>query len=317
MKEINNVLSIDCDLMFECDEYSKYTIHSLEPGLAWEVLELISKKKGVNIDINIEVLKSVARVFDKCKNAKFRLINEHDEIIDIMKEYNCKDATVYNYDHHHDITYGNNDSELSLENWVRHGKKLGIINEYHWVHRPMSDIRVDSPFSFYKTCLNDVKTKNMNEIDLVVICISKHFTPKKYWDSLPNTLLSYKSINGWQEITPSSVPLEESKKLKTYSIDGTAPIPDRAFKKGKSYILLEDKNVSIFSLDNKTCMFSIIDVVKYLLEDKKELIIDYIVGIRNENYIKRLVRHFCIVSEDIAENVATIKFKGGKNWVEE
>ncbi|MGL5714323.1 MAG: hypothetical protein ACRCX2_14980 [Paraclostridium sp.] len=305
---INNVLSIDCDIAFECDEYAKYMNYDLEPELAWEVVELIAKRKNVNIDINIDALKSIIWAFKRCTRAKFRLIEEHDHIIEIMKSYNCQQSTVYNYDHHHDITYGNDDNELNIENWVRFGKKLGLIGDYHWINRPMSDIRFESLFKYYRTCLDDVNIDNMNEIDLVVICISKHFTPRKYWDSLPNTLLSYKDINGWQEVTPNTLPYDKIQNMDTYLIDGTMPNVDRLFRKDNGYVVLEDKNISMFSLDKKIDIFTIKSVVDYLLDDYNELIVDYIVGSKNEIYINRLLRNYKIISDITNNNVRQIKF---------
>lgn len=68
-----------------------------------------------------------------------------------------------------------------MENWAKYGKSEELINEYHWLYHPSSDLRYDSPFYHTRDMVLDVPMDSLPEFDLVVVCLSKHFTPKKYW----------------------------------------------------------------------------------------------------------------------------------------
>ena len=191
---INNVLSIDLDSMYNCHTYAPYMNYDIDAEDAWKFIYHLEETKKYKIDTKID-FRAVSKVIEilnnKCSNAVVKIIDEHDEIIGVIENFDCKECNMYNIDYHHDITYGNDDSELNLENWVRHGKARRLIGKYHWICRPLSDIRVDSPFQYNRDILEDVKTELLPEIDLVVLCISHQFTPVKTYKALLNTLLSY------------------------------------------------------------------------------------------------------------------------------
>lgn len=312
------VLSIDIDSMFNGHTYHKHTNFNVSPSLSWDIIDMIkSEDNKIDTEIDRECLNMVANILEsKCKKAKFRYIEEHDEIYNIMKEYNCKNSTVYNVDAHLDIDYGNDNNELTIENWVLHCKNEHMLNEYHWICRPFSDIHTNVPFKYYRTCYTDVVVDNMKEIDLVVICTSKHFTPKKYWDSLPNILLSYKDIKGWQEVTPNTLDIDKIKDMKEYTIDGSLPNITRLFRKDNGYIVLEDRNISMLCLANNMDMFTIKHVVDYLLEEYGKLYIDYIIGSPNEVFIKRLIRNYQVGYNSISDsNIKSIEIKLIGEWL--
>lgn len=306
---MKNVLSIDLDVMFECEKYSKYMIHDIDHKKAWQVVDIVKQEKNFSTDINEKVYKKICEVLVKFPSAKFRIIQEHDEIIDVMKFYNVKDAAVYNMDFHHDVSYNNDDVELNIENWVKHGKNTGIIKEYHWLSRTMSEALQNPPFEYFRTNIEDLVVNKIECVDLVVICVSKHFTPYDYHNSLSNVLLSYRDIGGWQEVNPGAIDLEKLNEYDTYTIDGTSPDIKRIFRQGNSYIVLEDKNISMISFDNKMNIFSCKHVVDMLLSEYKELQIDYLVGIPNEKYIKRLIKNYEVISELEVYGIKQIKIK--------
>lgn len=192
-----NILSIDLDSMYDCHTYAQYMNYDIDAEDAWKFIYYLegTKKYGINTKIDFRALSKVIEILDnKCGNALIEIIDEHDEIVGIMEKHNSEESNMFNIDYHHDITYGNDDTELNLENWVRHSKARRLIDNYYWLCRPLSSIEVDSPFQYNRDCLEDVKVDLLPEFDLVVICISHQFTPMNTYKSLLNTLLSY--ING-------------------------------------------------------------------------------------------------------------------------
>lgn len=185
MKEVRSCLSIDIDVFFDCHKYAKYMEYNIDPIKAWKMIDVLGVKYEPSI---IAMNRVIDMLKEKCVNAEVVSIQEHDEIIEVLRDYECQEVTMYNVDNHHDITYGEDDTELNLENWVRHGKQDGLIGDYTWIHRPMSDIRLDSPFGFKRDCIEDISFDLIEEIDLVVICVSKHFTPPEYWNIIPKIL---------------------------------------------------------------------------------------------------------------------------------
>lgn len=302
---VRNVLSLDIDVLFECDEYARFMNYDLEPELAWDIVELIkSRGYSISLEPNIEALgKMISILEDKCKGAKVRIIQEHDEIVDIMKEFNCVKSSVYNFDFHQDIAYGNDDTQLNIENWSRHAKKLGLMDKYYWIHREMSDIRVDSPFLFNRDNLLDIDNSLLPEMDLVVICISHHFTPIKYWDIIPNILLE--AVRGdlrhFSEVTPTTLSPSLMEGLDDYLIDGTMPDIFRLFRSNDKQMFVavekadEGVAMSMISLSGKGNLFKMKEVVDKMLDEYGVVEFNYKDGIRNEVFIKRLVRYYKVI----------------------
>lgn len=296
-----NILSIDIDAFVPCHAYAKHMNFDVNAEIAWNIIDTI----GIDYSVNKDALSKCMEILEKkCQHAKVRIIGEHDEIIGVMQEFKCKDSTVYNIDYHHDLGYGNDDLELNIENWVRFAKEYNLMKDYHWIHRPLSDIRYSSPFYHTRTCLDDLDLNNMNEIDLVVICISHHFTPKKYWDAIPNVLLS--NIKGdlkhFQEVTPTTLSPNIFKGLNDYLIDGTMPEIYRLFRNGDCYLPIEKADegvaISMISLSGKGNLFTIKEVVDKMIDEYNIVEFNYKVGIRNEIFIKRLVRYYDIISRE-------------------
>lgn len=173
--------------MFNCHEYRELINYDIDPEKSWLMVEAL----GIDYDINNHTLDFIIDVINKkCNNSKVKVINEHNEIIDILIEEKLNDVDMYNIDNHHDITYHNDNSKANLENWVIHARNKNLIKNYNWVHTDVSDMCLDSPISFVHACYKDVNLDLIPNFDLVVLCISKHFTPMKYWVYLIDVLLS-------------------------------------------------------------------------------------------------------------------------------
>lgn len=302
------VLSIDIDACFNGHTYAKYMNYDLSPELGWKIVDLIaSEVSDIDLEPDVEAITIIQNILRlKAQGAVIRVIDEHDEIVDVMAEYRDEHFNdfdkldVYNIDAHHDLTYGNDDSELNIENWALHAKSKGLLGEYNWLHRPLSDIRVNSPISYKRDCLHDINPELMPEIGLVVLCVSKHFTPMKYWKSIINILLEEFPIGSYYEVhkdTLTESMIRSVNRFEDYLIDDSMPDTNRLFRCGKSFVVYEEYQnaVSMISLDGKGNLFGMKNVVDYLLDEYEKIRFDYKVGIRNEVYIKRLVKNYNIV----------------------
>lgn len=182
-----NILSIDIDILMDDHLYfQKHMVCDLSPRQSWQIIKWYDEKENTNLnyDYNEKCLEKILNIiFKKCKKAKVKSIKEHDEIIKVLEEYKVKDCKMFNLDAHHDITYGYNDRELNIENWVLHGIKNGIIKDYTWICRPDSNCP-NTPIYYGIKILDTMDDKDIDllpEFDLVVICTSKHFTPPQCW----------------------------------------------------------------------------------------------------------------------------------------
>lgn len=176
------ILSIDIDILFkDCFKYQNFIDTDLTAKQSWQVIEWKTGTQDYEIDMNcLNFIKNVIR--EKCKQSKFYVIEEHDEIIDIIKNTGKKYNIVTNFDYHHDISYLNDDSQLNIENWVKHGKNEDLIGGYLWVHQDSSEMCVSPPFNFLHSSWKELHLDNIKDFDIVVICVSPYFTPFKHWN---------------------------------------------------------------------------------------------------------------------------------------
>lgn len=176
------VLSIDLDWLFlDCPEYQKYMDCEVDWETSWRVIKAYLPDSDFKpCQDSLEYLKYILK--NSCKGAKVDIIEEHDEILDVMRRNNYKDAEIINFDHHHDISYGDDDHDLSIENWVLFGRKEGLIKEYVWIHQDNSKLCQHAAFKYLHESWKDtpVELFDKHKFDHVVICISKHFTPPEY-----------------------------------------------------------------------------------------------------------------------------------------
>lgn len=314
MKEIKNIMSIDIDVFFNGHTYRDFMKENVSAETAWKIIDLISKEKdSIDIEVDLNTLgKVIGIIKEKCGNAKLRIINEHNEIVDVMEEFKCEYSTMYNFDAHHDINYGEDNSECNLENWVLHSKNKGLIEEYNWIHRTLSDMCYSSPIKFNRNTIEDLDISPLPSMDLVVICISHYFTPINYWNIIPNLLSeAMRSPTAhFLEVTPKTISLERLKGLDDLLIDNTMPDIYRLFKNKDSWVIIErcDNNgvaISMVSFDNGN-MFYYKEVVDLMIKEYNYVEFNWVEGIRNEKFIKRLASNYNI----LISNKGYIKLKG-------
>lgn len=191
---IKNVLTIDIDFfMKDLIEYQQFVDDEIEnPSLAWDIAKMRYQKDFVVDEQALLWVKELIK--KKCDNVKrFCIIQEHDEIYHIMKSWGCVDSSCTNIDYHHDITYQQDDSKLNIENWVKYARKDNLIYSYLWIHQDGSEMCFDSPIQYIHYSWKDLTSKDIDlipEYDAVVFCVSKYFTPYKYWN-IAEELQSY------------------------------------------------------------------------------------------------------------------------------
>ena len=175
-----NILSIDIDFLSkDCLKYQSYIDDELTPEQSWKVIEWKTGTQDYDIDYeSLEFLKELLK--KKCKGAEHYLIREHDEILKILKLYG-KNNSITNIDFHSDITYGNGDVELNIENWVQFARKYSYIKDYLWICRDDSEINTLSPFNYMRSSWKDINIDGLSNYDVVIFCISHQFTPIKHW----------------------------------------------------------------------------------------------------------------------------------------
>lgn len=307
----------DIDICFkDCHKYQKYIDDELTPEQSWQVIEWKTGTQDYKPDIKtIEFIKKVLK--QKCKNAESYLIQEHDEIIGIIETLGNYHH-VTNFDYHHDITYGNDDTELTIENWVKWGRDKDLISNYLWVCQDSSEVCYYSPFNFKRTSWKDLSIDNLPEYDIVVFCISHQFTPPKYWN-IAQQLREYLHNEIKHEFVLCPEPTFDENKYPHYvGKDNKSIVKASAWYKYFGYYIngeLIDNVVwlSIIRLNGDVkeilgpCQKIISDILKYykvgFCWDK---------GYKTEKFIKRLICNHHIFKEyedDIQEHIILKKEK--------
>ena len=192
-KMVHNVLSIDIDILFnEMPIYEKYIDEDVSPSLSWDIVK--SRCKTNNEEVNFRPCAKTMRFIldilnNKCNNSSIFQIEEHNEIIDILRSQNARFCNIINLDNHEDVLYNIRRTELGIDNWVTHSVIENLCGFYWWIGREVSvktNNLITNRFSNYE----NVKIDSLPEFDVVVFCKSKHYTPKEWWH-LQENLFKY------------------------------------------------------------------------------------------------------------------------------
>ena len=320
---MKNILSLDIDLLFEGETFAKYIQHDIDAEDSWNCINLLNNTDKYDIDLNINerALKKMQDIIHrKCKNSKVYIIQEHDEILPILKAEGM-DNTVWNFDFHHDITYGGDDTKCNIENWARHGYAKGYIKEYHWVCRPMSEPCEHNIMPYTKDNLEDITMKVLPMFDVIVICVSHHFTPRHQWNLLPLWLQQQCSkfhLNYFKETTKCLLPkdLFEGKDMEDYLYGEDLPNIFRVWKYKSCYVILEEDGYNL-SIINKGKGFGIgvcKEVVDYVIKTYGYATFTWDCRIRNSVLIERLLKNYKELdqwTEKDNDFIVSVKFTKG------
>ena len=185
---MKNIMSLDIDFFFtEMNTYQKYMDNDLTPRQSWQLVKWRAERDGKKLsfepcNLSLEYIKNV--LMNRCKGAKVVLITEHDEIIRVLEKEKCFEDNLYNFDYHEDISYQEDpgeDIELDIENWIQFARKKNLVKRLAWIGQDDSRKTQQTLIKIGNTSWKDYDWQDFPNFDLVVICVSKHFTPPKYW----------------------------------------------------------------------------------------------------------------------------------------
>ena len=298
------ILSIDLDiLMKDCLSYQGYIDEELTPLQSWQVIKWKSGKSFYPIcEDTLKFIKEI--LYKKCRKSSAYIIDEHDEIVKILSELPEKNNHVTNLDFHHDITYGNGDEELNIENWVQHARKHGYLLDYFWINRDDSEVVPFCPFNYLRSSWKDVNIDQLPEYDVVVFCISHQFTHPCHWE-LAQELKEYLHNEVQGKFTLCSDPEVQEEEISTYS--SPELLPETAFqtyfmKYFNYYIEIQKIDdivwFGIFKTGNDSR--NILSASKKVLDDiieKYDIGFCWVEGYKSECYIRRLAKNYTVKSE--------------------
>ena len=301
-----NVLSIDIDFLFtDMSIIQKYMDVDLKPYQSWKVIEW---KSGIkNFEPCRESYNFLSALLIKVlkKDTVISRIKEHDEIIKVFEKESVKKANVFNVDYHHDVSYGNTDDELNIENWVLFGKKKGMIDKYNWITQVDAKPCQHSVMKFNSSDWRDIDLDKIPKMDLIVLCTSHHFTPRKYWGLAKKLEKNLFRIKKMLNENPEHFKLVDTNVLD--SVEYTE-YPDFFFgEPNKSDFLYEYKGtfvdiyidefnsipyMSMLNTGKASNVFFIKEVVDHVLKTFDKVGFIYNKNIRNSKYIERLIKNY-------------------------
>ena len=289
------VLSIDIDICFEQGSiFRKYMNYNIDPRYSWEIMDA----EGVDINPDWEIVMNIEDILKQnVKGKPVVIINEHDEILQVLRDFNCYKAELFHFDAHHDVGYGGEFTEPNIENWVTHAKIEKLVDKVNWTHNCSAEFPENFPFLMLHDNILDIKPRFLPEFDLVVLCVSRHFTPMYYWDRLIK--LFHECVVGRNYMPDGYEEVEDFDFSKLdphgdYLMDGTYPDVERIFKNGSLHIVIEkDRSVSMFKYGDEECnIFGIKPFVDWLINCYGYVKFQWRVGCRNETFIKRLMKNY-------------------------
>lgn len=174
---MKNVLTIDIDFISkDLRKYNDEINTKLTPSQNWQVLRWITGiQQFEKCDNSISFILKV--IGQKCKNATFLQVKEHEEVIPILERYKIKDSEMWNIDYHHDLGYTPLLEDLDCSNWVIHARQKQLIKNYHWVTQDDAEYPNRSPISYKFSSYKDLPFECIPEFDMVIIVTSEYYTP--------------------------------------------------------------------------------------------------------------------------------------------
>lgn len=200
--KVVKVLSIDFDyIMFPCIRLYNDMCGGGESGkVVWDAIEHVRGiKEFLTFDRNAYKMISTLVIKNVLDEAIFEPIQEHQELVDILKKYYYDESKeefthkfdLLNIDFHHDCGY-NPDTiadaisfdEYSCADWITYlNAKEVIEGPVKWLKAPMSDLPDPNNEELkveIKTMAAD-KEDIMNEkYDIVVFCLSPQWVPHDF-----------------------------------------------------------------------------------------------------------------------------------------
>lgn len=207
------LLSIDWDYFIFCKEEEQYSFLENSKNIIdiWYKKYIAYKEKGENINNYYSLSKEVDNFFEKIKS-KFIISNNTNVYVSdshklsyyISKNYKCD--TVYLFDAHSDLGYGDDstlDFEVNCANWLgkllkdKYIKKAYIIYSPYTLESPNLFKNINKLYNIKYVSFENIKS----EINVSAIHISRSgaWTPpwldKNFFEFIEKLNLPYKLIN--------------------------------------------------------------------------------------------------------------------------
>lgn len=179
---MKTILSVDVDFLFPTHLYNCHIDCDVDYKASWDIIKARTGRK--DYEHNEGAYQWLLKVLTNCtkKGTKVTIIQEHDEILPIIRNSGLKNAQCINIDAHHDVTYYGDNSQLNIENWVLYARSEDLVKDYTWIHHDASDMLLDKPFKMTHSSFKDFDPEWFKDLEVehIVICLSKHFTPIEY-----------------------------------------------------------------------------------------------------------------------------------------
>lgn len=313
-----NILSVDIDFIFpDMNLIQKYMDTDLTPKQSWKVISWKTKnKKFQHCEESLEFIRNLISKKIK-KETKVFSILEHDKIIKILEKEDAKKCTVFNVDYHHDVSYGNDDEKLNIENWVLHGIKKGMIEKYNWITQVDAIPCKHSIKNFYTSDFRDIDIDKLPKFDIIVFCTSRHFTPPAYWElNYKLTKITNYYINNLKTEFEyfKLVPDNFLEKIDIKKFDDFFVGENRSdftyFYKGCIITMNLENEVPFFGIMNTgepENIFKSLEILRYYIKIYGKAGFFRKKGVRNEVFIQKILKKYEIVCEkEIEEGIITV-----------
>lgn len=192
------ILSIDLDFIFEpiIQLYNSSVDTGIPPEKNWEnIYEDLDLKRHLDLsDSRLIALENLMMSLDK--NIPCYFGYDHSAIIIAMDQFdkNMSSVDLYNIDHHHDLYYNPTQQRdvdrfdiCNCADWVYYLANKNLISSYHWIKNQNSKQFDFGEFEWFHEYVYETElTLSLipQDIDLIFVTSSLHYSPITYWEIL-------------------------------------------------------------------------------------------------------------------------------------
>lgn len=168
---MKNILSIDFDIIMEPSIQLYNNIQKKE----WNEITNTNAYGNIligNYETYAKIVNLIFSLSTRLPKEKIHIIYDHHHILPFLSK--DENYVITNIDHHHDIMYQKENTEINCGNWVSHVPNL---LKYFWIKNPNSIFPAfdDIPYTWA-----DINTYNLNNLmtpDELFICFSEPWIP--------------------------------------------------------------------------------------------------------------------------------------------
>jgi hypothetical protein len=135
-----NILSIDIDYAY-APSISLYDDDVTGSRICFdEQMKLLYKAGFDKALVNKQLLEQISQLLADCnRSTPHSKIQHHHEILELLPA--SENYTIYNIDHHHDVSYDDwhDEGQLDEGNWVEYAFENTNLKEYIWIRNQTSE----------------------------------------------------------------------------------------------------------------------------------------------------------------------------------